>query len=651
MSEAGWLTDLHSFHSADLHSVQKALEDFITDFSPEQSVAWEEEIRLMQTAVGEILDQSTASQDWSILLEYKLPYDGRRPDVILLIDGAIAVLEFKSKGTPNQADLDQAAAYARDLRAYHRACHQRPVTPVVVPTRATDTISESDGVTVVSPDRIAELVIKLSSQAQETGPSLSEFLADDAYCPLPTLVEAARELFHSRTIREIWRARSATQPAVDTITEITKEAARTNSRHLILVTGVPGAGKTLVGMQVVHAGFLDELAVERESGNATVPGLYLTGNGPLSEVLQYELRKAGGGGRVFVRHIKEYLNRYIPKPDRIPPEHLLVFDEAQRAFNADRVADTHKDWDEALIASEPGLFVQVCDRMPEWSVLIGLIGSGQEIFLGEESGLAQWADAIDTSPNEWTVHAPTSIESVFAASNCTSRYDSALNLNTELRFHAAQQLHEFIEQLLAPDCGDQAAKTVAAVWAPNGVKTDGMRLYATRDLELAKSYLRDRYDESPEARIGIIASSRDRALKEWGVPNDFMSTKRVTKGPWFTEGEEDPRSCRHLEDVVTEFGCQGLELEMPIVAWGTDFFRENGQWTDRKAAGYRPKGRAKPVDPFQMRINTYRVLLTRGRDGTIVFVPELTDLNETWEHLLACGFRELTIGGSPAATI
>jgi len=644
--EAGWQSDLPTFHHTNPRVIQDSLENFIRDFSAEQAAAWKEAIPLLQKEAGEILDRSDSARDYGTLWEYKLPYDGRRPDVLVLANGAIVVLELKGKATPSQADLDQAAAYARDLRAYHRACHERTVTPIVVPTKATDVLSESSGVLVVAPNRIDEIVLRLASQSNETGPSLSEFLADDAYCPLPTLVEAARELFHSRTIREIWRARAATQPAVDTITAIAKAAARTRSRHLVLVTGVPGAGKTLVGMQVVHSTFLDEIAVERESGAPTVPGLYLTGNGSLAEVLQYELRKAGGGGRVFVRHIKEYLTRYVPRPDRIPPEHLLVFDEAQRAYSADKVADQHDGWSSNLIASEPELFVQLCDRMPEWSVLVGLIGSGQEIFLGEEEGLSQWVDAIDASPNKWTVHAPASVESVFSGSDCSSHWQPSLNLNTELRFHCARRLHDFVAEFLRPNGVEQASRLVESLWAPDGVETDGMRLYATRDLDLAKCYLRERYADSPNARFGMIASSRDKDLIRFGVPNDFMATKRVKKGPWFTEGEEDPRSCRHLIDAVTEFGCQGLELEMPIVAWGTDLIRENGDWTIRKAAGFRPnkKKRTRPVDPFRMRINTYRVLLTRGRDGVVVFIPELAELDETWGHFLASGFRELSIG-------
>ena len=638
---AGWQSDLPTFRATAAGVIQGSLEDFVRDFSAEQAAAWREGIPLLQREAGELLDARAQAQQYGAVLEYRLPYDGRRPDVIVLAEGAVVVLELKGKARPSQADLDQAAAYARDLRAYHRECHKRDVEAILVPTRATGSAHRADGVLVVAPDRLDEIVGDLAERSGGDGPSLDDFLHDDAYCPLPTLVEAARELFESRTVREIWRARAATEPAVKAIAEIAHEAARTRTRHLVLVTGVPGSGKTLVGMRAVHARFLDDLAVERKSGRPAVPGLYLTGNGPLAEVLQYELRRAGGGGRTFVRHIKDYLDRYIPRPERIPPEHLLVFDEAQRAFSPEKVADTHKDWKLDWIASEPELFVQVCDRMPEWSVLVGLIGSGQEIHLGEEEGLEQWRKAVEKSEQEWIVHAPERLEDVFSGGAFDARWVPALSLDTEIRFHTATKLHEFVERLLGAGEGGGASAVAESVTAPFGRHTDGLKLYLTRDLEHGKAYLRERYAESPRARFGLLASARDKDLATFGVPNDFQSTKRVRVGPWFTEGEEDERSCRRLEQAVTEFGCQGLELEMALVAWGTDLMRENGAWTIRKARRYRPKGRCEVRDPFQMRLNAYRVLLTRGRDGTIVFVPPLDELDETWEYLRASGFREL----------
>ena len=293
-SRAGWHSDLHTFNTTPARTIVGSLEDFVREYSQEQVAAWREGVPLLQKEAGELLESRSQAPGYGAVLEYLLPYDGRRPDAIVLAEGAVVVLELKGKLSPNQADLDQVAAYARDLRAYHRECHDRQVVPILVPTLARGLVSEDNGVMVVAPDRLDEIVGRFADESSGEGPTMGKFLDHDAYCPLPTLVEAARELFESQTIREIWRARAKTEPAVESISRIAHEAAGTRTRHLVLVTGVPGAGKTLVGMRAVHSRFLDDLAVERTGGKPAVPGLYLTGNGPLAEVLQYELRKAGG---------------------------------------------------------------------------------------------------------------------------------------------------------------------------------------------------------------------------------------------------------------------------------------------------------------------------------------------------------------------
>jgi hypothetical protein len=318
-----------------------------------------------------------------------------------------------------------------------------------------------------------------------------------------------------------------------------------------------------------------------------------------------------------------------------------VFDEAQRAFSPEMVADKHMQWKLNMIASEPELFIQVCDRMPEWSVLVGLIGGGQEIHLGEEEGLIQWRDALESSPQDWTIHAPENLAAVFCGSHLKVQWNPSLSLDTEIRFHSATELHKYVGQLLSVDNSVEPIKVAESLAAPYGCPTDGMKLYITRTLDCAKNYLHTRYAEAPRARFGILASSRDRDLPGFGIQNDYMSTKNVPIGPWFTEDEPDERSCRHLEKTVTEFGCQGLELDMAIVAWGTDLIREKGKWTIRKARHYRQTGRTAVRDPFQMRLNAYRVLLTRGRDGVIIFVPPLKELDETWSFLMEAGFMLL----------
>ena len=373
----------------------------------------------------------------------------------------------------------------------------------------------------------------------------------------------------------------------------------------------------------------------RADGKPTAPAVYLSGNGPLVEVLQYELRGAGGGGKAFVRDVKAYVSTYSRRPDLVPPEHVLIFDEAQRAFDAEQVAVKHDGRGDGR--SEPEHFVDFAERVPGWCVVVGLIGQGQEIHIGEEGGLVQWRRALEQSPRagEWTVHTPPDVAEVFSGLPRVQVHQP-LHLREELRFHLARDVHRFVQMLLGE------APTADLREVGRALDQGGYHFRITRDLDEAKQYLRERYAGDADARYGMIASSKDRDLGQFGVPNDFQSTKRVQNGPWFAAGDDDERgrSCRELRQCVTEFGCQGLELDATLLAWGTDLFRERGRWTNRNARGYQRVGHVR--DPYRLRLNSYRVLLTRGRDATIVFVPPLRLLDETYGYLRDSGFRDLS---------
>ena len=485
------------------------------------------------------------------------------------------------------------------------------------------------------PDALDGLIAQIT--ARDSGPLITrdQFLAESAYRPLPTLVEAARELFQSGELRTIHRARAATDPAVETITRIIHHAAANRCRHLILLTGVPGAGKTLVGLRTVHAHYLDDLAIPRGDGKPTAPAVFLSGNGPLVEVLQYELRGAGGGGKTFVRGVKDYVRAYSSRPGLVPPEHVLVFDEAQRAFDAEMVHAKHPE--HGGHKSEPEHFIEFAERIPEWCVVIGLIGGGQEIHVGEEAGLAQWRWAVERTghPDQWTVHAPLAVADIFDNSPVPLDLQTALNLDTELRFHLAKDLHGFVGALL------EAKPTDTLRPMAERLESEGFHLRLARSLDDGKAYLRERYGEDRQARFGLVASSKDRDLLKFEIPNDFQSTTRVRIGPWYGDDEHDyaGHSCRRLVTCVTEFGAQGLELDATLLAWGTDLALRDGRWTNERARGYL-KG-VKVRDPFQLRVNAYRVLLTRGRDVCVVFIPPIPTMDETFEYLRAAGFKRL----------
>lgn len=632
----GYASDFKTFSGESPIVIRASLASFVRDASSSQLRAWDASIPVVQDGTREAIEQEAGAQAYTAILEYQLPLESRRPDVILLENGVVIVIEFKGKQFAETADLDQVAAYARDLRCYHRECASpRRVIPVLVPIRYGGTAYRSDGTWVVSPPGLEALISSISHRVEPPLEPVS-FLRPEAYCPLPTLVKAARELFEAGTLRNVWRATAATDPAVKLITDIVHEAARTRTRRLILLTGLPGSGKTLVGLRLVHAGFLDDLAVGRDGGKPTAPAVFLSGNGPLVQVLQYELRKAGGSGKTFVRDVKAYVETYSKKKASTPPEHLLVFDEAQRAWDADQVAAKHG---REHAKSEPEHFIEFAERVPEWCVVLGLIGTGQEIHRGEEGGLVQWRTAIESSRrgSEWQVHGPAAAVDVFAGSSVSVFAHRPLSLDTELRYHLSPRIHQFVEALLSsPD--PTAIRQIS-----DGLFQGGFRLHVTRDLAAAKSYAAQRYAENPEARFGMLASSRDKDLPAFGVLNGYQDTKTLRVGPWFSEGADNRESCRQLTRPATEFAAQGLELDLGIVCWGTDFRRDKGRWSDQFAKGFKKGSKVK--NPFQLRLNSYRVLLTRGRDGNVVFVPPMPVLDETFNYLVECGFRPLDGAG------
>ena len=438
--------------------IRISLEEFLGGAGALQVDAWDESIPQIQVEVGEVVEVDELADEYTTILEYELPLESRRPDVILLINGAVVVLELKGKTEPDQADLDQASAYARDLRCYHRHCADREVHAVVVPTRSPGYVGVLDGVHICGPASLHELINDFQRPWEQGPLTAQEFLALDADCPLPTLVQAARELFIDGKIRPIHRAHAQTQPAIDEIARIAHEAASSCTRHRRAVTRVPGSGKTLVGLSAVHNPALDDLAIERAGGKPTVPAIFLSGNGPLVQVLQYELRGAGGGGKTFVRDVKNYVKQYLGDHKQVPPQHVIVYDEAQRAWDLEQV--TQK---QALPfpKSEPEAFVDFGERIPGWCVLVGLIGSGQEIHVGEEAGLGQWRDRAAEGRRRAELDRARSAEGarrVLRPRLPTGRtapsphsHSAALELTVELRFHFADDLDEWVDLLLEGD--------------------------------------------------------------------------------------------------------------------------------------------------------------------------------------------------------
>jgi len=244
----------------------------------------------------------------------------------------------------------------------------------------------------------------------------------------------------------------------------------------------------------------------------------------------------------------------------------------------------------------------------------------------------QWRRAIETSPDAtaWSVHGPPALRDVFEGSRLTTDWNAALSLDTEIRYHLAPRLRDLVEALLDRGVSSEAATLTAELHA------GGHRIYVTRDLETAKRHARELYSNHPEARYGLLASSKDKDLPRFGVDNTYQTTKRLRVGRWYNAPPNDAESCCRLDTVATEFSAQGLELDLAIVAWGSDYARRSGQWSIERAGKTRFAR-----DPLRLRQNVYRVLLTRGRDGTVIFVPREAWLDETFEFLHEAGVRRL----------
>lgn len=619
----GWQSELGSFVARDARDVRQRLQAFVTDSSPEQVRAWDSCIPSLQREYSELISREPEAQRYGTFLEYELPRDARRPDVLVLQRGCVVVLEFKGYASPSQAAIDQVLGYARDLSAYHTACSGRTVHAVLVTRQGPGKAIKDSGVFLTNADNLDELLQELSNKDKSQVP-IDDFLKPDNYAPLPSIVQAARELFHHRPLPFIKRARASTEPALEHISAIAKNAAETKTRHLVLLSGVPGSGKTLVGLQLVHAGWLDELAVDRGNGRTSAAAVYLSGNGPLVQVLQDALKDAGGGGKTFVQPIKNYLE-YFTRRAVAPPEHLIVFDEAQRAHDAARVAEVH---DQPLGLSEPAHLQEFCERIPEWSVLVALIGDGQAIHAGEEGGVALWAEALThvNIPGRWHVHAAPRFARYFSDSTVAQAWDEALNLDKEIRFHLTPKVHKFVANLLDESTG--AAEIARELYEA------GHRFLITRDLKKAKAYMFERYNDAPNVRYGIVASSKDKWLADYGIDNTFQTTKRLRVGPWYNATPAKTESCCQLNTVATEFSSQGLELDCALLAWGSDLLW-NGEWSIAHSRG----SKSAIADALAMRKNVYRVLLTRGRDGTVVYVPDDRRMDSTYDHLVQSGFH------------
>jgi hypothetical protein len=619
--------------------------------TPDQELAWHAQMASLRQAVAE-----ADGAAWTIALEFDLLRLEKRIDAVVLTDRAILCLEFKTAG-PTRATLAEAEDYALDLRDFHAGSRAHAIVPVLVaghgswvppaqpwllPTHPTEPL-------VCGAGALGSLI----TWVQATLPAPAVPLDGDAwlaapYRPVPTIVEAATMLYARNGVEEIAQARADTGNLTRTARAIAGQIERARAeaaKIVVFVTGIPGAGKTLCGLNAVFG-------PARQDGAA-----FLTGNAPLVEVLRVALtRDAVARGecsrdearrrtQAALQNVHRFLEDCAIDPARLPPERLIVFDEAQRAWDEAKSLTGTQNKRSRLTMSEPAHTLEIMGRRPGWSVVVALIGNGQEINTGE-AGLREWGRVIAANAAWRAAAAPR----VLRASDPVQRLydehppwltiDEDLDLTVPLRSVRETAGAAWVSAVLEDDAAEARRIADAA---------EALPYFVTRDLGALRAGLR--HLARGQRRAGLVRAAGARRLRAEGLGAEVTS-KEVPD--WFLLRWPDIRASDALEAAATEYACQGLELDVVGLAWGGDFIRGNGRWAARNFSGDDWQQARKDYAFIR---NTDRVLLTRARYETIIWVPPgspagdpfhdktrpAAEMDAIAAHLLACGARLLEL--------
>ncbi len=609
----------------------------------------------------EFLQKQLLGLSGSIFCEFNIPRMGRRIDVVLISDAAIFAIEFKVGETVfDRSAIDQVWDYGLDLKNFHEASHDASIFPILVATEALEcppplVQADADKLyrpIVVDPASFRNAVELGLHAVSGTGVD-AEIWSRAPYHPTPTIVEAARALYAQHSVEAIARFDAGAQNLHFTsrrIEELVDDAQAKGRKRICFVTGVPGAGKTLVGLN---------LATRRET--EPTHAVFLSGNGPLVAVLREALTrdevsrrkqkgekvrkgKVGESVKAFIQNVHHFRDDALI--DTGPPiEHVVIFDEAQRAWNLKQTSNfmKRKKGHTGFNQSEPEFLIDYMDRHRDWAVIVCLVGGGQEINTGE-AGISAWVEALTQRFPQWEMFISSRLtDSEYAAGRVVeivherprTHFDDSLHLAVSMRSFRAENVSAFVKALL--DCNEERAK------AAFGQLRARYPIAITRDLTAAKRWIQGRARGSE--RYGLVASSKAMRLKPHAI--DI----RVSVDPvhYFLNGKDDTRSSYYLEDAATEFQVQGLELDWVCVAWCGDF-RFNGEgWNYHDFRGDRWCNISNADNRIYLR-NAYRVLLTRARQGMVVFVPpgdssdptrSPTFYDSTFEYLTDLGIPEI----------
>lgn len=633
--------------------------------------AWKSEISIMKQVVSQL-----SGKDGRIIFEYDIPRLGKRIDVVLLLEGVIFCLEFKV-GKPQilEADIDQVLDYALDLKNFHKFSQEKVIVPILIATqyrRSSDMIQMSvydDKVVnplVTGEDGIAALILKVLERFPDEGAVDSHWIISP-YAPTPTIIEAARTLYESHSVEDITRHEAdkvSTDRTIAYVLDVIRKSKRNGEKSICFVTGVPGAGKTLVGLDVaIKQTYQGHDEPVKDEG-----AVYLSGNGPLVAVLtealaqdnykkcrdRNEKKKITDSRREVSKSI-QIIHRYrdnmlakIKNPVEngvleIDPalavkqaqagfgevEHVAIFDEAQRSWTHKRLADYLKrggTYGNKLKVpnfplSEAAFLIWSLDQREDWATIVCLVGGGQEINTGE-AGIFEWIKALNEQFSHWKVYiSPKLTEAEYAegkvnellADNTNVTFAEDLHLGVSLRSYRAEKLSAFVHALLT---FDERAKDIYEEIR------DRYPIVLTRDMDKAKKWLHEKVRGTE--RTGVLVTKEAARYKPLGV--HILPTGDENAVHWFLEDKADTRSSNYLEDAATEIQVQGLELDYACVLWDADMRFENGTWHFYKFNGQtkwveQTGDSESKLETIKYMLNAYRVLLTRARAGMVICIP------------------------------
>ena len=617
-----------------------------------QKNAWRKEIDILQ-------DQLRSVENGDIAFEYTIPRMGHRIDVVCIIHGLIFLLEFKVGDREyRKSTADQVMDYALDLKYFHELSADRYIIPISIPTEAPSVCNEvsfmEDKISDVlkcTKDNIGLTINSVLSSVQDQDLSMMDWI-NSRHAPTPTIIEAAQAMYRNHSVRDISRNDAGTYnltATTETINQIIDDCKRNHKKAICFVTGVPGAGKTLAGLNIAN---------ERHNFDADEHAVFLSGNGPLVDILQAALAKdrsnrtgitiaeAKKETKAFIQIIHRFRDEALTT-NNPPAEKVAIFDEAQRAWNEESLTDfmKRKKGVDAFNQSEPEFLIRIMDRHQDWAVIVCLVGGGQEIYNGE-AGIIDWFRALQNKFRNWHIYLSdkmtdseyvgnSSIEELLTG--CSYSLRPALHLGVSLRSFRSEKLAEFVKLLL-----DNEPSAAAAVYSELSIHYP---IILTRDLDKAKEWIRKKARGTE--RYGLLASSEGKRLRGIGI----WVPSVINHVGWFLNEKDNVDSSYFLEVAASEFKVQGLEIDYSILAWDADLRRSGEGFDYFKFRGTR-WNHVNNMQQQKYLKNAYRVLMTRARQGMIIFVPSGTDpeddptrdsayYDDIYKYLRSCGIKEL----------